>query len=355
MQMRRNLARCHQNESTVAEYVHELQELFNMIGDISERDKVLKFWNGSRAIIQKGLWRDNLNPEISTWEQVVAQAEIIEISENVAERRDRRAGPPHPSGLGEGTSKSKNPFQTPGRSARAVTFDAPKRRHGHDRQRSRARTTPGSREGSVRETCVVSVRLFLPKTPRTTLSVCPSIPSRSTTSVLFPSKPIPSMIVFILATHPTTGMIHCMTTALLYRLPSTNDEATRFALTRDHTTNPISPNPLHHRSRLCRVLLSLTIHQPDPTVILEERSNLSVLTGYQLRQHTHLRFRSRVNPPAEAPLPKDRPRELLQKRIWLWLLPSNLSTPQKMILPTVGQSCISRLAWRAGVTSRINF
>ena len=77
MQMRRNLARCHQNESTVAEYVHELQELFNMIGDISERDKVLKFWNGSRAIIQKGLWRDNLNPEISTWEQVVAQAEII--------------------------------------------------------------------------------------------------------------------------------------------------------------------------------------------------------------------------------------------------------------------------------------
>ena len=119
-----------------------------MIGDISERDKVLKFWNGSRAIIQKGLWRDNLNPEISTWEQVVAQAEIIEISENVAERRDRRVGPSHPSGSGEGASKSKNPFQTPRRSAQAVTFDAPKRRHGHDRQRSRARTTPGSREGS---------------------------------------------------------------------------------------------------------------------------------------------------------------------------------------------------------------
>ena len=89
MQMRCALARCHQNESSVSEYTHELQELFNMIGDISDRDKVLKFWNGSRTVIQKGLWRDNLNPEILGWEQVVAQAEIIEIAENVAECRDR--------------------------------------------------------------------------------------------------------------------------------------------------------------------------------------------------------------------------------------------------------------------------
>jgi hypothetical protein len=70
----------------VTEYTHKLLELFNMIEDISERDKVLKFWNGVQPVIQKGLWRDNLNPEISSWDQVVAQAEIIEISENVAER-----------------------------------------------------------------------------------------------------------------------------------------------------------------------------------------------------------------------------------------------------------------------------
>ena len=44
MQMRRALARCHQNESSIAEYTHELQELFNMIGDIPDRDKVLKEW-----------------------------------------------------------------------------------------------------------------------------------------------------------------------------------------------------------------------------------------------------------------------------------------------------------------------
>ena len=63
MQIRRNLNRCHQNEKTVTEYVHELTELFNMIGDVSEQEQVLKFWNGSRAVIQKGLWKDNLNPK----------------------------------------------------------------------------------------------------------------------------------------------------------------------------------------------------------------------------------------------------------------------------------------------------
>ena len=67
LQLWKNLARCHQNEKSVAEFTHELNELFNMIGDISERDMVLKFWNGSRPVIQKGLWRDNLNPEASSW------------------------------------------------------------------------------------------------------------------------------------------------------------------------------------------------------------------------------------------------------------------------------------------------
>ena len=124
MQIRRNLNRCHQNDKTVTEYVHELTELFNMIGDVSERDQVLKFWNGSRAVIQKGLWRDNLNPEVSSWSSVVAQVEIIEISENVADRPDRRLG---------SSSQSANSYQSNGggsnrsnntdRSVRSVSFD----------------------------------------------------------------------------------------------------------------------------------------------------------------------------------------------------------------------------------------
>ena len=126
MQIRRNLNRCHQNDKTVTEYVHELTELFNMIGDVSERDQVLKFWNGSRAVIQKGLWRDNLNPEVSSWSSVVAQAEIIEISENVADRRDRRVGltsqpnNSYPS-YGGGSNRAKN--KNTDRSSRSVSFE----------------------------------------------------------------------------------------------------------------------------------------------------------------------------------------------------------------------------------------
>ena len=47
MQIRRTLSRCHQNERSVAEFTHELSELFNMISDVPVRDKVLKFWNGA--------------------------------------------------------------------------------------------------------------------------------------------------------------------------------------------------------------------------------------------------------------------------------------------------------------------
>ena len=126
MQIRRYLNRCHQNDKTVTEYVHELTELFNMIGDVSERDQVLKFWNGSRTVIQKGLWRDNLNPEVSSWSSVVAQAEIIEISENVADRRDRRLGSSSQNANsyqsnGGGSNRSKNKYTD--RSVRSVSFD----------------------------------------------------------------------------------------------------------------------------------------------------------------------------------------------------------------------------------------
>jgi hypothetical protein len=92
MQARKRLARCFQKKKTVTEYAHELQELFNMIGMISERDRVLKLWSGVKPDIQSALWRSQLNPEVSNWDEVLAQAEIIEISENVARRREGQAG-----------------------------------------------------------------------------------------------------------------------------------------------------------------------------------------------------------------------------------------------------------------------
>ena len=58
MQLRKTLARCHQNDKTVAEYTHELLDLFNMIGNIPKQEQVLKFWNSSRPSIQRELWRN---------------------------------------------------------------------------------------------------------------------------------------------------------------------------------------------------------------------------------------------------------------------------------------------------------
>ena len=158
MQLRKTLARCHQNDKSIAEYTHELQDLFNMIGDIPEQDRVLKFWNSARPSIQKELWKNKLNPELSSWRKVVAQAEIIEIAENVAERRDRTK-PNHsgaPSGAGGGNLKGKN-AQVDG-SVRAVTFGSRRRSHGKPHKRNQNPQggqskggTPNSRGGTPSE------------------------------------------------------------------------------------------------------------------------------------------------------------------------------------------------------------
>ena len=136
MQLRRTLARCHQNDKSIAEYTYELQDLFDMIGDISERDQVLKFWNGVRPSIQKELWKNRLNLELSSWKNVVSQAEIIEIADNVAERRDRKPGLSAPPNSGQSKPK---PSMTDG-SVRAVAFTS--RKHSRGLSRSQVRLQP---------------------------------------------------------------------------------------------------------------------------------------------------------------------------------------------------------------------
>ena len=161
MQLRKTLARCHQNDKSVAEYAYELLDLFNMIGNVSEQDQVLKFWNSSRPSIQRELWKNKLNPELSSWEDVVTQAEIIEIAENVADRRDRRPGQSSQiagaaSGSGMNNPKGKSRATDTGGSARAVTFgsqhrsrDKRHRKRPHDTRDGQSRGgTPYSREGT---------------------------------------------------------------------------------------------------------------------------------------------------------------------------------------------------------------
>ena len=82
-----------QNQLTVSEYLHELKEMWNTIGEWNDRLKVDKFWKGLRKDFQCDLWKDKLNLEVSTLKEVVAVAEVIEISHSVM-------SPPRESKLG---------------------------------------------------------------------------------------------------------------------------------------------------------------------------------------------------------------------------------------------------------------
>ena len=85
MQMRQKWDKSRQNEKSVSEWAHELEELFNMIGDVTERAKVLKLWTCARPSIQKELWHSNLNPEITSWTDLLAATEVVEIAEGVTD------------------------------------------------------------------------------------------------------------------------------------------------------------------------------------------------------------------------------------------------------------------------------
>lgn len=144
--LRAKLDRARQKDKSVTEYVHELMELFNMIGSISERDRVNRFWATCNPVIRQGLWRDSLNPNFSSWEEVIHRAQIIEISENTHKPRDQK-GTHHPehnwsTAGGSRHSRSKN-FPNNRDNTRSGTPSTGKFNEQH-------RTPPGSSNNSAR-------------------------------------------------------------------------------------------------------------------------------------------------------------------------------------------------------------
>ncbi|KAG9221532.1 hypothetical protein CCMSSC00406_0009355 [Pleurotus cornucopiae] len=106
---RKHLRNLYQNDKTVKEYVSELIELFSIIGQTLERDRVNKLWFGLRASIQQDLWRDRRNPETSSWNEVVSAAEVIEIAQSVVVHRNGNSREPRDNRprRNEGPSTSK--------------------------------------------------------------------------------------------------------------------------------------------------------------------------------------------------------------------------------------------------------
>jgi Retrotransposon gag protein len=81
---------CYQNDKSVKDYLYELNEIWNMIGETNECTKVHKIWFGLWKEIQHDLWKDKLNPEISSLKHVVKAAKIIEIANSVTRKSSDR-------------------------------------------------------------------------------------------------------------------------------------------------------------------------------------------------------------------------------------------------------------------------
>ena len=47
-----------------------IEEICNTIGLVDEQEKVFKFWHGLQSSMQRALWQDRYNPEMSNWDEV---------------------------------------------------------------------------------------------------------------------------------------------------------------------------------------------------------------------------------------------------------------------------------------------
>jgi Zinc knuckle len=63
--------------------------MFSMVGTMPNEMKVIKLWYSLKARTQRAMWRDGLHPDTSTWDEIVAKAEMIEIADSVIDPRDR--------------------------------------------------------------------------------------------------------------------------------------------------------------------------------------------------------------------------------------------------------------------------
>ena len=67
----------------VREYAAELKLISRTIGSIPDRELTSKLWKGLNANLQRSLWRDSLDPEYSSWNDIIQTAERHEIANSI--------------------------------------------------------------------------------------------------------------------------------------------------------------------------------------------------------------------------------------------------------------------------------
>ncbi|KAI0370441.1 hypothetical protein BV20DRAFT_1052472 [Pilatotrama ljubarskyi] len=153
--MRLHLKRVMQGSRPVHEFVHELQELFLMVGYLTEESRVEQLWYGLKPALQSELWRAPLNLSTASWSEVQAEAEIAELALAASATADRgqRGGSGHRDSGGRGPSDGAGSSHNapPNASAPAARAQA-NRRERRDARRGPHRTAPSSTPTEARAT-----------------------------------------------------------------------------------------------------------------------------------------------------------------------------------------------------------
>ena len=90
-----------------------------------------KLWYGLNSYLQSELWKDKLNPEKLTLKEVIAVAEIIEITHSIGQRPDQ-------GGKGTDHSRNQNGKETPGKRPDVKSSNPDCSRSGEQRSRQEA-------------------------------------------------------------------------------------------------------------------------------------------------------------------------------------------------------------------------
>ncbi|KAJ8701144.1 hypothetical protein PTI98_004101 [Pleurotus ostreatus] len=91
-----------QGSRSVKDYAAVLKQKFEIVGTIGEQERVVKLWNSMKSSIRAELYRERLNPNVSSWADVVAAAEMLEMVENVRYGRHNRRTPGSTGETGDG-------------------------------------------------------------------------------------------------------------------------------------------------------------------------------------------------------------------------------------------------------------
>ncbi|CAK5282924.1 unnamed protein product [Mycena citricolor] len=125
---RSKLNACKQDDKSVLVHKAEWEQIFNTIGLEANQEKVVMFCRSLKTSIRKEMFRANLDPEMSTWDEVTRGAEAAEVIVNLdledADSDETEAPKPQPKWKKENLATDSNEKRRNGGRALSVSSAA---------------------------------------------------------------------------------------------------------------------------------------------------------------------------------------------------------------------------------------